>query len=128
MIDPRFSKSSFNGSYDKHKSEAKLVGPFHRIRTPIQTVALDELQIETGMLLGDVPWRGYCPTVQAYFGPLPPGEKGIEFFTTVLPQQTGLDDRQGANWLLADTAFTGLVHHEGREFAAITIVVTRHTR
>ena len=78
------------------------------------------------MLWGGIPRGGKCPTVQAYFGPLQPGQSGIEFVTATLPHQTGLPDGFGANWYLEDTAFTGSVTSALREFAAITIVVVRH--
>jgi hypothetical protein len=69
--------------------------------------------------------------VQAYFGPLPAGEQGIEFYTTALPHQTGLPDGFGANWYLEDTPFTGEITVTNREgvldrAAVITIMVARH--
>jgi hypothetical protein len=59
-------------------------GPFHRF----QDAAANELMCSTEMI-GGRPDRniaaGLFPRVKARHGPLPPGRCGIEFFTTVAP-------------------------------------------
>ena len=77
------------------------------------------------MLWGRVPRGGKCPTVQAYFGPLPPGVAGIEFVTPIRPQQVGLPAGFGANWYYDDTAFVGLLPVADVDYAVIPIVVTK---
>ncbi len=59
-------------------------GPFHRF----QDASANELMCNTG-LIGGRPDRniaaGLFPRVKAHLGSLPPGRCGIEFFTTVAP-------------------------------------------
>lgn len=127
MSDPRLPTHPFRGTFDRYNGTGCLAGSFHRKRSESQTLQDDYKVIESGMLWGDVPHNGgKCPTAQAYFGPLPASERGVEFYTPILPHQTGLPDGFGANWYLDDTAYTGKVEHNGKVYAAITVVVVKH--
>jgi hypothetical protein len=127
-LDKRLSKTGFAATYSRYTKDMDHYGPFHRKRSPTQSVADDTVQIESGMLWGRVPVGGKCPTAQAYAGPLPPGDHGIEFMTSVKPQQMNLPAKHGVAWYHEDTAHTGLYKRkeDGSEFAVITIVVTKH--
>lgn len=126
MSDPRLTNHLFRNGMTAYQGTTGLAGPFHRKRSRSQTAADDLRQINSGMLWGDTPRGGKCPTAQAYFGPLQPHDNGVEFLTPILPQQTGLPNGFGANWYLDDTAFTGSVASGSSTFAAITIVVVKH--
>jgi RHS repeat-associated protein len=59
---------------------------YHRVETPIQTPEIALRQQLTGEIWGSTPrLGGMGPTVNAYLGPLPPGERGIEFSTRITP-------------------------------------------
>jgi hypothetical protein len=126
LSDPRLATHPFQMSYSRYHATGSLAGPFHRKRSPTQSLQDDQKLIDSGMLWGNTPQTGKCPTAQAYFGPLPSTERGVEFYTPILPAQTGLPPGFGANWYLDDTAFTGRTVSDGRTYAAITIVVVRH--
>ncbi len=60
-------------------------GPFHRRESPTQTSNDAQNQEMSGEVWGR-PARGSAlPSVKAYRGPLPSGERGIEFYTDVAP-------------------------------------------
>jgi hypothetical protein len=61
------------------------------------------------------------PSVDAYVGPLPPGERGIEFATDVPP------DRETPPYLARWTGPRSGVRIEG-EYARIEVLVTRNTQ
>jgi hypothetical protein len=126
VSDPRLSNYVFFTSYSSYNGTARLAGPFYRKRSPTQRLEDDQKLIDSGMLWGQTPRNGKCPTAQAYFGSLPAQEHGVEFFTSTQPHQTGLPDHFGANWYLDDTAFTGRISDGGKTYAAITIVVVKH--
>ena len=126
MADPRLTTTDFSISYGRYASGVDRYGPFHRVRNnSTQKPSHDQDQIDSGMLWGRTPRGGKCPTAQAYVGPLPTGQSGIEFMTSIKPHQTGLPNGQGANWYFDDTAFTGKITHNGQDYAVITIIVTR---
>jgi hypothetical protein len=54
---------------------------FHRKESPTQTPEVAKKMEESGELWGRAPQKSIFPKVQAYKGPLPAGEKGIEFTT-----------------------------------------------
>lgn len=91
-------------------------GPLHRIRNnTTQTLSVDRKQIDTGMLWGTTPRGGKCPTAQAYVGPLPLGQSGIDFVTPVKPHQMNLPNGHGANWYFDDTVFAGKIMQDGTD-------------
>ena len=127
MPDSRLGAYTFRATLDRYrKRNPALIGPFYRRRSPTQRLDHDTLQTSNGMLLGRTPRGGKGQTVQAYVGPLPAGESGIEFLTPVWPHQIGLPTNFGANWYFDDTAFTGRIYINDEPFAGIPIVVTRH--
>ena len=126
MSDPRLTNQLFLNSFGRYSGTTGLAGPFHRKRSRSQTSNDDLKQMNSGILWGDVPQSGTCPTAQAYFGPLQPHDNGIEFLTPILPHQTGLPNGFGANWYLDHTAYTGSIASGSRALAAITIVVVKH--
>jgi hypothetical protein len=127
VADPRLSHATFSISNKRYALGADVYGPFHRIRNPTtQTKVIDQKQIDSGMLWGTTPQGGKGPTAQAYVGPLPSRQSGIEFVTPVKPHQMNLPNGHGANWYFDDTAFTGKITQHGTDYAAITIIVTSH--
>lgn len=58
---------------------------FHKLESPTQTTEDAKRQETVEELWGRTPRGGLVPAVQAYFGPLPPGRRGIEFTTEVEP-------------------------------------------
>jgi hypothetical protein len=74
-------------------------GPFHRLKSPTQTLAIAAEQERASVLLGRLPQWGRIPTVQAYTGPLPAGQEGIEFYTIARPSNTHPSE---ARWYLGD--------------------------
>ena len=60
-------------------------GPFHRLRSPTQTDEDADLQAATSELWGRPRQFSDIPQVQAWVGPLPEGESGVEFTTDVPP-------------------------------------------
>lgn len=83
-------------------------GPFHRTQTPTQSIEDGAYQVLSDELWGRIPRpsSGYLqvPTVKAHPGPLPPTEKGIEFFTEVRPFQT----RPIVRWREADAGVSAV--------------------
>ncbi len=55
------------------------------MRSPTQTLADDQMQLQTGRVCGHAAWGSAFPTVKAYWGQLPAGASGIEFTTSVAP-------------------------------------------
>lgn len=58
---------------------------FHRRESPTQRPEDAALQAESGEIWGRPMRAGLRPVVQAYVGGLPPGVRGIEFTSDVLP-------------------------------------------
>ena len=123
MTDSRLRNYLFSDALARSRVRGGVYGPFHRRRSPSQTLASDLSQMSSGMLWGLTPRGGKCPTVQCYVGRLPPSESGIEFLTNAMPFQTDLPDGQVAAWYLEDSPFTGTIEVGGQIFAAITIIV-----
>jgi hypothetical protein len=70
-------------------------GPFHRLFSPTtQNIATAKKQARSKEIWGRTPRRGMEPTVQAYYGHLPDGREGIEFYTEAEPAKgTGKEAR-----------------------------------
>jgi hypothetical protein len=62
-----------------------LYGPFFRRFSETQTSATTVKQLLSGEIWGKTPRQGLSPTVQAFAGPLPAGETGIEFWAFQKP-------------------------------------------
>ena len=58
---------------------------YHRVESPTQTSADAQLQKASGEIWGKAPRFSLIPKVKAYIGPLPAGQRGIEFSTDVPP-------------------------------------------
>lgn len=58
---------------------------YHKIESPTQTPEDAARQADGGELWGRIPFGGGWPKVQAYVGPLPLADRGIEFTTAVEP-------------------------------------------
>jgi len=61
------------------------VGPYHRLESPTQTAIDAARQSDTGRICGKAHRGGAVPSVKAYAGGLPPGERGVEFTTSIAP-------------------------------------------
>jgi hypothetical protein len=61
------------------------MGPYHRLKSPTQTLADTQRQEATGRICGKTHRGGSVPSVKAYVGPLPAGAEGVEFTTDVPP-------------------------------------------
>ena len=91
-------------------------GPYHRLQSKVW----NELMSRTGHIGGRVPFGGRRPTVQAFEGPLPEDQAGIEFWTEVRPDPGGVPGQ--ARWTLSRP---GVLSREGGEVAAIPAKITR---
>jgi hypothetical protein len=92
-------------------------GPFHRLRSPTQTLALAAEQERASTLLGRPPRGGLIPAVQAYAGPLPEGMEGIEFYTIARPSN---NHPSYVSWYLGDQDVWE-VRSSGDTFAMIVV-------
>jgi hypothetical protein len=61
---------------------------YHRVASPTQSVAIAQKQRASREIWGTVPRGGCDPVVEAYRGPLRPGQDGVEF-TVALPPDPG---------------------------------------
>ena len=69
-------------------SEDTASGPrYHRLESPTQTSEDAAEQARLGELWGGIPFGGAQPKVQAYRGPLPEANTGVEFTTDVEPDR-----------------------------------------
>lgn len=102
-----------------------LHGPFHRVETRLQTAADAAMIEKSGELWGSARRGSDIPQVQAYDGFLPVGRRGIEFFTSVAPDD-GCVKGQPV-WTLGrpDVAYR---QKDGRDFAAIPVKVIRNAQ
>ena len=107
---------------------APRFGPFHRLESPTQTAETAALQVRSQAVWGKARARGRSdiPQVQAYTGALPPGRRGIEFYTDVKIDRGCAPGR--ARWSHA-------LKEKGRDdvrvegaFAKIPVVVTKNTQ
>ena len=107
-------------SADEHQ-QSENYGPFHRLRSPTQSDATAKLQVQSQEIWGR-PRRGSdIPQVQSYVGPLPPGERGIEFYTHVPPDRDVAPGQ--ARWTGPRPGVTIL-----DDFARISVVITKNTQ
>lgn len=60
---------------------------YHRKSSPTQTRHDAKLQLSSREIWGQSPRDSDIPKVQAYVGPLPDGEEGIEFITKIPPDR-----------------------------------------
>jgi hypothetical protein len=99
---------------------------YHRVQSDSQTPSVAAQQQRTGEVWGSynrdmMGGRSPFPSVDAYHGPLPEGEKGIEFTTDVPPDKN--TPQRVARW----TGPRVGVIVEG-DYAKISVVITRNTQ
>ncbi len=61
-------------------------GPYHRLESPTQGADVAARQTSGGELWGSG-YRGSSPKAQAYDGPLPSGQRGVEFYSRAPPNR-----------------------------------------
>lgn len=94
-----------------------ITATYHRIESPTQTVA-DASQQEMTLEIWGKPARSSdIPKVKAYKGPLPPGAKGIQFETDVLPDPCSPPNH--AFWSVGREGVERRQVESGQEFAII---------
>lgn len=94
---------------------------YHRVETPtFQTPAVARMQAQSGEVWGQPARWSSIPSVKAYFGPLPNGQRGIEF-TTPVPHDPRYSYPFEARWYYPHTPGVTL-NNQG--FAVIPATVT----
>jgi len=100
--------------------EAPAFGPFHRR-------AIDQEEIDkicaSGQIWGRAPRNIYAsayPAVKAWPGPLPEGRPGVEFYTTVAPDQDKAPS--SPQWTEGNP---GVIILERNELVAIEVTITK---
>jgi hypothetical protein len=93
---------------------------YHRLRSPTQTVADDQMQVTTKRVCGRAAWGSHIPSVKAYPGSLPVGCQGIEFTTAVRPS-SGRSTPSMIKWYQGDPG----VIVGGPGLACIPVTVVR---
>lgn len=69
-------------------STRTVYGPFYRLANArTQTAESMRAVLASGELWGGPPGASNIPAVKAYFGPLPAGARGFEFFALAPPDQ-----------------------------------------
>ncbi|MAU96830.1 MAG: hypothetical protein CMP81_13235 [Fulvimarina sp.] len=98
-------------------------GPFHRLSSPTQSAIDAQQQVGSAEIWGKPARGSNIPSVKAYRGPLPSGEKGVEFYTDIAPL-AGQNTPTWARWNLGHTP--GVVHRTrgGVDYAAIPVEIT----
>ena len=94
---------------------------YHRRESPTQTVADAALQQATSEVWGRAAFGSTIPKVKAYTGPLPEGQRGIEF-TTDVPTDDGCAPSR-AEW---SGPRPGVVLQG--DYAKIKVVITKNTQ
>lgn len=66
----------------------RVYAPFHRVANP-RTQGAAEMRaiLQSGELWGSPPGSSLIPAVKAYFGSLPAGQSGFEFFSVAPPDR-----------------------------------------
>jgi hypothetical protein len=107
---------------DRNRSGAAV---YHRLQSPTQSAETAARQQASGEIWGTydrlMGGRSPFPSVDAYVGPLPDGEKGIEFTTDVPPDRN--TPPRFARWRGPRDG----VIVEG-DYAKIRVTVTRNTQ
>lgn len=95
-----------------------------RRESPTQTTQDAIKQVRSSEIWGGIPNGGMCPTVQAYTGKLINNQRGIEFETQVLPENSGSSPFE-SRWYLNITPGVLLrTNINGDDMACIPAVVT----
>mmetsp|Transcript_9017 Transcript_9017/g.13175 ORF Transcript_9017/g.13175 Transcript_9017/m.13175 type:complete len:145 (-) Transcript_9017:18-452(-) len=72
-------------SRDAQNAPATLYGPFHRLKSPTQTMETAQQQLSSNEIWGKPRRSSDIPQVQCYQGELADDAEGIEFFTPTAP-------------------------------------------
>lgn len=96
---------------------------YHRLQSPSQSRRTAEQQRKSGEVWGRAPWGSDIPTDQAFVGPLPARETGVQFETDVEPSKINPLSLE-VRWRLGDPGVM-LRSENGEDFAAITVTVTK---
>ncbi|MFE0019557.1 hypothetical protein [Amycolatopsis sp. NPDC059021] len=96
-------------------------GPYHRAESSSQSPEVAKMMVESSELWGKAARFGNSAVVQAWNGPLPDGDRGVEFYTDVKPRFYGTkvslrEWREGQNVIL-----------DG-DYVKVAIVVTKNTQ
>ena len=103
----------------------KLHGPFHRVESPTQPPERAAQQEATGMHTGTASHKGMgVVRINAYHGPLPDGQRGLEFFTPAKP--TSVIPGGLVTWHPDHDPHCTLT--DGGDVAQIPITVTKNTQ
>jgi hypothetical protein len=97
---------------------------YHRIETTTQPANIVSIQRKSGRIRGYPALGSLIPKVKAYEGPLPAGQKGIEFTTDVPPDDGGAPGRP--TWSGARQGIMSGVDDQGRDFVEIMVEITKH--
>ena len=124
LMQAALTSDQANTQSTTNEESEDLYGPFYRAESPTQTVDTAKLQVASGEIWGRAPRGGAFPAVQAYVGPLPDGERGIEFYTETKPD----------GW--PGSAMAGHVYWRGPregvrvedDFAKIRVNITKNTQ
>ena len=94
---------------------------YHRRESPTQTVEDAATQEATGEIWGRAAFGSTIPKVKAYTGPLPVGQRGIEFTADIPPDDGCAPSR--AEW---SGPRPGVVLQG--DYARIKVVITKNTQ
>jgi hypothetical protein len=97
-----------------------MPGPFHRLETSLQSSTDAVLQHQSMEIWGREPYGSSFLVVQAYRGPLPTGERGVEFDTDIPPERGSGGPRE-ARWYFPNTPRVMLRSRNGEDFACISV-------
>jgi hypothetical protein len=100
---------------------APQVHLYHRLESPTQTPADAAMQTASGEIWGRAALLSHIPKVKAHRGPLPEGERGVEFWTEVPPDSGST--RQRVDW---SGPRPGVEVED--DFAKIVVVITKNTQ
>jgi hypothetical protein len=92
---------------------------YHRKQTRTQTPEVAHLQEISREIWGGSPWGSDTPTVQAYWGSLPPGERGVEFVTDIPPDRGSPPSY--AYWRVGRSEILS-VEKNGRDYAVLRVI------
>jgi hypothetical protein len=98
-------------------------GPFHRRESPTQSTATAKLQAASGEVWGQPARGSLIPSVKAYRGPLPAGQRGIEFYTQIAPDPASSTPFE-VRWYYPQTPGVALCRGNPHDYAVVKAAVT----
>ena len=108
---------------ETQQQQQQYYGPFHRVKSPTQSDDVALLQQTSQEIWGKARRGSDIPQVQTYTGPLPSNENGIEFTTTVKP-----DDGSPPGQARWTGPRDGVIIDNDDEFAKIKVTITKNTQ